>query len=51
MFQLLAILEVKGIVTSEEAERLADNFANAPQPSRYNEALQVVRKLTDKPKK
>ena len=44
---ILAILQVKGVISTEEAERIAEYMANAPQPYRYSEALREVKNLTE----
>ena len=45
---ILALLELKKIVTHKEAEQLADHLANKPLASYYSEALSEVKKLIDK---
>lgn len=44
---ILAVLEVKGIISHEEAEKLAEYSSHAPQSSRYKDMLEAVKKLTD----
>lgn len=48
---ILAILEQKGIITEEEANKLADHLQVATQSSYYRDAQEVVKKLLDVPEK
>lgn len=41
----VAILEVKGIITHEEAEAIADNLKNGLQAAHYDEALRIAKTL------
>lgn len=47
MNQILAILELKNIISNDEAERMAAAFAEGIRPSRYSDALDQVKNLTD----
>lgn len=42
---LLAVLEHKAIITSEEAEKLAEHLKNGIQSVSYKDALEQVKKL------
>lgn len=44
---ILAVLEVKGIISNEEAEKLAEYASHAPQSYRYKDMLAEVKQLTD----
>lgn len=44
---ILAILEHKGIITEDEANKLADHLQVATQSSYYKDAQAVVKKLLD----
>lgn len=46
---LLGILEVKGIVSHDEAVRVAEHVANAPQSTYYQDGLDAVITLLDTP--
>lgn len=44
---LLALLEEKGIIDGDEAERLADHLASGIQSTYYKDAQATVKKLLD----
>lgn len=48
---ILAILEQKGIITEDEANKLADHISIATQSSYYKDAQEVIKKLLDIPEK
>lgn len=48
---ILAILEQKGIITEDEANKLADHISIATQSSYYKDAQDAVKKLLDAPEK
>jgi len=43
---LIAVLEVKGVITHAEALELVDHLANNPQSTYYADALNDIKKLT-----
>lgn len=47
MNQYLALLELKKIITPEEALALAQYLANAPQSTRYSDALYDIGKVLE----
>lgn len=42
---LIAILEIKGIITREEGEKLLEYFNNKPQPTLLADAVEQIKKL------
>lgn len=44
---ILAILEHKAVITSEEAEKLAEHLMNGIQSVHYKDALDKVKKLLE----
>lgn len=45
MKALLAILELKGILTNEEAEAMAEHFDSNPQSTHYDNMLYDVKQI------
>lgn len=44
---ILTVLELKGLITREEAELLADFIANSPQPTYYSDAFETIKNIID----
>jgi hypothetical protein len=42
---IVALLETKGIITHDEAEKLVAYLANSPQPTDYRDAISEVKLL------
>ena len=46
-YTMLAIMELKGLISNDEALRVRDKLANTIAPSNYAEALERVKPLLD----
>lgn len=42
---ILAVLELKGVITNDEAQKLAAGFANGTQSAYYKDALHDIKQL------